>query len=172
MKRVLKWVGIGLGGLLGLLIVAVVVLAFLGGRKLNREYAVQPEAVMVEADTAVLERGQYLVSGGCTGFHGEKLGGTVFFEDPVLGSIPAPNLTSGQGGAAGVYSDTDFVQAIRHGVDNEGKALLIMPSAAFWQWKRSTTPRRARRRRCSKWTPPMANTWSIPATAAVVTGRR
>ncbi len=134
MKRVLKWIGIGLGGLLGLLVVAVAVLAFLGGRKLNREYAVQPEVVVVGNDTAVLERGQYLVSVGCAGCHGENLGGTAFFEDPVLGSIPAPNLTRGQGGAAAVYSDADFVRAIRQGIDSEGKPLMIMPSAAYWYY--------------------------------------
>jgi mono/diheme cytochrome c family protein len=134
MKRVLKWIGIGLGGLLGLLVVAVAVMAFLGGRKLNREYAVQPEVVVVEADTAVLERGQYLAATGCMGCHGENLGGTPFLDDPALGSLPAPNLTRGQGGAAAVYSDADFVRAIRHGIDSEGKPLIVMPSAAFWHY--------------------------------------
>lgn len=134
MNRVVKRIGMGLGGLLALLVLAVVVLALLGGRKLSREYVVQPEVVAVGSDTAILERGQYLVSVGCAGCHGENLGGATFFEDPVLGSIPAPNLTRGQGGAAAVYSDTDFVRAIRHGIDSEGKPLMIMPSAAFWHY--------------------------------------
>ena len=67
MKQVLKWIGIGLGGLLGLLVVVVVVLALLGSRKLNQIVAIEPEPVAVEADTAVLERGQYLVSVSCVG---------------------------------------------------------------------------------------------------------
>jgi len=134
MKRVLKWIGIGLGGLLGLLVVVVVVLALLGGRKLNQVVAIEPEPVAVEVDTAVLERGQYLVTVSCTGCHGDDLGGTAFFEDPVLGNIPAPNLTSGQGGAVAAYSEADFVRAIRHGVDPDGKPLMIMPASAFWHY--------------------------------------
>lgn len=132
MKRVLKSIGIGFAGLLGLLVVAVVVLSLLGGRKLNQEFVVAPDPVTVESDTAVLERGQYLVSVSCAGCHGDDLGGTAFFEDPALGNIPAPNLTSGQGGAVAAYSEADFVRAIRHGVTPDGKPIMIMPATAFW----------------------------------------
>lgn len=134
MKRILKLLGIGLGGLLGLLVVAVIVLSLLCVRKLNREFVVEPESIAIGSDTAVLERGQYLVSVSCTGCHGDDLGGTAFFEDPALGDIPAPNLTSGQGGAVAAYSEADFVRAIRHGVNPDGNPLMIMPSAAFWHF--------------------------------------
>jgi len=134
MRRVLKWIGISLGGLLGLLAVAVAVLTLLGGRKLNQTYAIEPEPVVVEVDTAVLERGQYLASMSCAGCHGDDLGGTAFFEDPALGNIPAPNLTAGQGGVGAAFSEVDFVRAIRHGVAADGQPLMIMPSAAFWHY--------------------------------------
>ncbi len=134
MKRVLKWIGIGLGTLVGLLILAIVVLALLGNRKLNQEYTIEPESVAVADDAAALERGQYLVSVSCAGCHGQELGGTAFFEEPALGSIPAPNLTSGQGGAAATYSDADFVRAIRHGLAPDGKPLMIMPATALWHY--------------------------------------
>ena len=109
-------------------------LAVLGSSKVNRQYDVEPEEVVVSQDTAVLNRGQYLVSVNCTSCHGENLGGTPFFNDPALGSIPAPNLTGGQGGAAAVYSDADFVRAIRHGIDPTGKPLMIMPAGAYWHY--------------------------------------
>lgn len=134
MKRILKSIGIGLASLLGLLVIAVAVMALLGGRKLSQEYVVEPDRVAVENDAAVLERGQYLASISCAGCHGSDLGGSAFFEDPALGTVPAPNLTSGQGGAAAVYSDADFVRAIRHGVSPDGKALMVMPAAAFWHY--------------------------------------
>lgn len=134
MKRVLKWVGIGLGGLLGLLLLVVAVLVVVGGNKLNKQYDVQSEPVAISDDTAVLQRGQYLFSVSCAGCHGDNLAGTAFFDDPVLGSIPAPNLTAGQGGAGVSFSDADFVRAIRHGIDNEGKPLMIMPASAFWHY--------------------------------------
>jgi len=134
MRRLLKWMAVGLGGMVVLLVAGITVLALLGGRKLNREYTVTPEPVLVSQDTAVLERGEYLVSVSCVGCHGNDLGGTPFFDDPALGSIPAPNLTAGQGGAAAVYSQVDFVRAIRHGVDPDGKPLMIMPATAFWHF--------------------------------------
>jgi len=115
-----------------LLVTGIIVLVLLGDRKLKRDYAVQPETVLVSQDTAVLERGEYLVSVSCVGCHGQDLGGTPFFDDPALGSIPAPNLTVGQGGAAAVFSQADFVRAIRHGVGPDGKPLMIMPANAFW----------------------------------------
>ena len=130
MRRILLW----LGSLLGLLILIVGALAALGSSKVNKQYDVEPEEMAVSQDTAVLNRGQYLVSVNCTGCHGDDLGGTPFFQDPALGTIPAPNLTSGQGGAAAVYSDADWVRAIRHGIDPDGKPLMIMPSAAFWHY--------------------------------------
>lgn len=134
MRRVMKWIGIVLGGLLGLLIIAVTVLTITGGSKLNKQYEIQSEPVAVLEETAVLERGQYLVSVSCIGCHGEDLGGTAFINDPALGTIPAPNLTAGQGGVGAVYNDEDFVRAIRHGVDSKGKPLAIMPSRAYWHY--------------------------------------
>jgi mono/diheme cytochrome c family protein len=49
----------------------------------------------------------------------------------MIGTIDAPNLTAGQGGVQATFSDDDLVRAIRHGVDPEGHALIVMPSAAF-----------------------------------------
>ncbi len=132
MKQILKWIGIGVGSLLGLLVVAVGIMVILAGSRLNKTYDIQPEPVAIGEETAVLERGQYIYSTNCAGCHGDDLSGTPFFDDPALGSIPATNLTTGEGGIGDAYSDVDFVRAIRHGVAPDGKALAIMPSAAFW----------------------------------------
>ena len=47
-----------------------------------------------------------------------------------MGSLYAPNLTSGEGGT-GDFTDEDFVRAIRHGVGPDGKRLAIMPSEFY-----------------------------------------
>jgi hypothetical protein len=61
-------------------------------------------------------------------FSGEPL-----IDDPVIGFLPAPNLTSGQGGAGGVYTDADWIQVLRHGIDpREGRALIAMPSMNYY----------------------------------------
>jgi len=41
------------------------------------------------------------------------------------------NLTSGLGGIGSVFTDTDYVRAIRHGIGRDNKSLLIMPSEQY-----------------------------------------
>jgi hypothetical protein len=45
--------------------------------------------------------------------------------------VVASNLTSGKDGIGGRYTDVDFVRAIRHGVGDDGRDLVIMPSNYF-----------------------------------------
>lgn len=132
MKKVLKWFGIALAGLVGFLVLAVIGLTASANNRLNKTYEVTPAAVSIPADAAAIERGKYIYSTSCAGCHGDDLAGTRFFDDPALGYIPAPNLTAGQGGIGGIYTDTDFVCAIRHGLDSGNKPLMIMPSKAYW----------------------------------------
>jgi len=44
-----------------------------------------------------------------------------WFDGGPLGTIDSANLTSGEGGLADDFSTEDFVRAIRHGIDQEGK---------------------------------------------------
>ena len=129
MKKALKWLGIVLAGLVGLLAVAVVVLYFLGTNRLNKTYDIQAEAIAIPNDEATLARGQHLVEGGalCTICHGQDLSGDVEFEDPMVGSVYSSNIT----GLDATFSDADFVRAIRHGVDPDGKPLILMPSHLY-----------------------------------------
>jgi len=134
MRRVLKWLVIGVVGLVVVLAAAAAVLAFRGNSRMTRAYAVEPAPVAMAQDAAATERGQYLASYSCTGCHGDDLGGTVMFSQPGIGTIPAPNLTSGAGGIGAEYSDTDLVRAIRHGVDKDGQPLAIMPARSYWHY--------------------------------------
>ena len=131
MKRAWQWIGIGLGSLVGLIGLMAMVLSLIGSGKLNKQYDVVGQSLTIPEDSAALERGQYVYTTHCSGCHGADLGGTPFFADPALGNIPAPNLTMGQGGIGSRYSSADFVRAIRHGVDADGRPLAIMPSGAF-----------------------------------------
>jgi mono/diheme cytochrome c family protein len=131
MRKVIKWIGIVIGGLVVLIIVFVGVMFATGTARLNKSYAVQPATVNIPDDADAIERGAYLYSFSCAGCHGEDGSGKVVFDDPALGYIPGPNLTAGQGGVGSVYTVADFVRAIRHGVDTEGKPLMIMPSKGY-----------------------------------------
>jgi hypothetical protein len=52
MKKALKWIGILLGGLVGLIILAVVILSSSADARLNKAYAIQPAAVVISMDNA------------------------------------------------------------------------------------------------------------------------
>ena len=61
MKKVLKWAGIVLGSILGLLIIAAVALYFVGGSRIDRSYDIQVESVAIPTDEEAIARGQHLV---------------------------------------------------------------------------------------------------------------
>lgn len=134
MKKTLKWIGILLGGLIVLVLLAVFGLSLSANARLNKTYAINPETVTIPTDAASIEEGKRLVSIYCTSCHGDDLGGTAFFNDPSLARVDAPNLTRGQGGAGAEFADADWVRAIRHGVDPEGKPLFIMPAGDFYNF--------------------------------------
>lgn len=132
MKKVLKRIGIVLGGLIGAIIIAVLGLSFRANARLNKTYDVQPEAVTIPVDADAIAEGERLASFYCTGCHGTNLGGKDFFSDPALAVVDAPNLTPGNGGVGNQYSDADWVRAIRHGIDPPGKPLFVMPAKDFY----------------------------------------
>jgi mono/diheme cytochrome c family protein len=132
MKKVLKWFGILIGGVLVLIILLGIGLNVSTSIRLNKNYEIPVSQVSVPNDSASIEHGAYIYKTTCAGCHGKDLSGTAFFNDPAIGSIPAPNLTSGLGGLDNYTSDQDYILAIRHGVSPEGKPLVIMPSEAFW----------------------------------------
>lgn len=129
MRKVLKWVGIVLSVLVGLLVLAVAVLYGISSSRLNRTYRIQPADIAIPTDPAALQRGRHLAEAvtGCAGCHGDNLGGKVFIDDPQVGRIFSANLTAGTGGIGATYADADWVRAIRHGVGPDGKLLLMPP---------------------------------------------
>lgn len=94
MKRVLRWLGIGLGGLLALAVLALVFVYIASSRIIARTYDVPLVALEVPTDSVLLADGQRLTAlWGCAGCHGDRLAGELMFEQLFLGRIAAPNLT-------------------------------------------------------------------------------
>ena len=132
MKKALKWIGIVLGGLVGLLVLAVIILFIMGGSKAGTVYNVPQETITGPTDAETMAHGEVLANvSGCTSCHIQNLSGETFFDDGMMGTMAAPNLTSGQGGIGSHYTDADWERAIRHGVRPDGTGLLIMPSQHF-----------------------------------------
>jgi mono/diheme cytochrome c family protein len=132
MKKIIKWVGIVLGALLALVVLIVLVGYVLGGVRMNRTYDVPEEAISVPTGSESLELGQHWAAVYCVECHGEDLGGTAFFDDPIIGTINGSNLTTGEGGASAEMSDAEIARAIRHAVDHGGRGLMIMPSRGYF----------------------------------------
>lgn len=132
MKRILKWIGIIVGGLVALVVIAVLGMIVSADSRFNKKYDIQAEAVVIPTNEASLAVGKHWAEMHCQGCHGEDLSGGPFFEDPALGYVDAPNLTSGQGGIGGAYTDADWVRAIRHGIKQDGTSVFIMPSNDFY----------------------------------------
>lgn len=133
MRKTLKWVGIGLAGVLVLLLATGVVLSYLGGKRLARHFDVRPAAILVPTDEAAIERGRHLAAAItlCHACHGDNLGGKAIFEAPAIAAVYATNLTRGRGGIGHVYTDEDYVRAIRNGINRDGRGLLIMHADAY-----------------------------------------
>ena len=122
----------------------VVVLFFVGSRKVNRTYDVEIASVGTATDAASIAKGKHYVEaiGVCQVCHGQDLAGpdvdqckvvpcTAFSDDPLFGKLMPSNLTSGLGGIGNAFTDEDYVRAIRHGIGRDRKALIIMPSDVF-----------------------------------------
>lgn len=134
MKTVFKWIGIVLIGVLVLLVLAAGAVYVISNNHMNKTYAVNPAPVAVPAaDSSVLAHGEHIaLIRGCKDCHGDNLAGKIFFDDDALARLYSANLTSGEGGIGGSYTDVDWVRSIRHGINPAGRPLLFMPSHEFY----------------------------------------
>lgn len=133
MRKLLKWIGYIVGGLVAIILIAVGFAYAKTSSRMNRTYPTEVTAVPMLTDSTSLEHGRHLVVavGKCVFCHGDNLGGKMMADDPAFGTIWSANLTRGKGGVGATYDDADYVRAIRYGVRKNGKPLIFMPSDAF-----------------------------------------
>jgi hypothetical protein len=103
-RKILKWISIVLGSLIGLLVLAFVVLYIIGSAKWNKlhgKYEVPVETIPIPTDQASIARGEHIATIRMCGYcHTETLSGE---SDAVPGlvTLTFPNLTAGAGGVVG-----------------------------------------------------------------------
>lgn len=133
MKRLLKWIGYILGGIVAVIVVFLVVIYVVTSTRMGKTYPTKVETVAIPSDPAALERGRHLAVavGKCTDCHGDNLAGKMMADDPVFARLWSANLTRGKGGTGTSYTDADYIRSIRYGVGPDGKPLIFMPSEAF-----------------------------------------
>jgi mono/diheme cytochrome c family protein len=133
MQKIIKLFGIITGVVIVVLAVALGAAFAVSETRLNKNYRVDPDTIVVSSNTETIAEGERLAKlRGCTDCHGADLGGQLMLADPAIGTIYASNLTAGEGGVGKYYDDNDYLRAIRHGVTPDGNGLLIMPSAEYF----------------------------------------
>ena len=126
MKRVLKWIGITLGTLV---IVAGVAIYGVSEYRLHQTFDIVAAPITVPTDSAGLAAGRHIFeTRGCEGCHGPGLSGKVFFDDPWIARLVAPNVPKAIRG----YSDPELARLLRHGVRPSGQGVAVMPSSMFY----------------------------------------
>lgn len=132
MKKLLKWLGIVVVGIVGLVVILGLGVYFLSEQRGNKTYQANVESFEIPTDAASIAEGERLVAiRACSDCHGADLGGGVLLEDPMLGNFYGPNLTTGQGSVTTDFTAEDWARAVRHGIGPDGEGLLIMPATDY-----------------------------------------
>jgi cytochrome c553 len=129
-KRVLKWVGVGLGGIVAVVVLAAFCVYVLSEREIRRQYSDVPLTnIVVPHDAESIAKGRRLATiYGCfNSCHGDRMQGLKLFDEPGIARINAPNLTR----VVREYTDAELERLLRHGVKRDGTSTWLMPSPMF-----------------------------------------
>jgi mono/diheme cytochrome c family protein len=127
MKKILRWLGIGLGALVGLLLVAAIVIFAMSEFALRKEHRAEAELISRPTPAQLADAPRQARILGCVSCHGEGLSGKVMFDAPGVARVFAPNLTQ----IAAKASDQQLAAAIRQGIRHDGRSLFVMPSPMY-----------------------------------------
>jgi mono/diheme cytochrome c family protein len=129
-KRIFKWLGVGVGSLVALVVVTAITVYLLSEHEVKRLYTeVQLRDIPVPTDADSILKGKRLATiYGCfNSCHGDRMQGLKLYDEPGIARINAPNLTR----VVREYSNAELERLIRHGVKRDGTSTWIMPSQMF-----------------------------------------
>ena len=126
MKRILKWTAITVVSIVAVLLIVI----YAGSEyRLRQTFEIAATPIDVPTDSTAIARGRHVFeTRGCEGCHGEGLQGKVFFDQPMLARLVAPNVVRAIKG----YSNSDLARLLRHGVRPNGTGVAVMPSSMFY----------------------------------------
>lgn len=134
MAKILKRVVVGL---IGIVVIAIVLIFIISSIRWNNEYhgyEIPVDILSIPTDEESIAWGEHIANTRyCRTCHGPTLSGDYLVNDPMVAVVAAPNLTSGAGGIGSSYTDDDWIRAIRHGVGQDGRGLIAMPSRVWHQ---------------------------------------
>jgi mono/diheme cytochrome c family protein len=140
MRKALKWIGIVLGGLVGLIVVVVIGLLIYGQVSFKRTLQRPVHEIAADTSPEGVARGEYLVRtvigcGQCHSPDGEQGALIGMVENinlgPISGVFATPNLTPDKDTGLGAWTDGEIARAIREGLDKDGVELVVMPASQF-----------------------------------------
>jgi len=127
MRTALRWVGYLAGFLLLLVILAAAYVWIVSSNGLTSRADAHAETLAAATPAQLADGTRQLSILGCVSCHGEGLRGKLFFDEPNVAKLYAPNLTL----VAAQADDQRLAQAIRQGVGHDGRSLFVMPSAQY-----------------------------------------
>ena len=127
MKKALRWAGIGLASLVGLVLVAAFVIFVMSEMVLREQHQAAAETLVAPDPAFLADAPRQAKVLGCTNCHGENMRGKVMADVPNVIRILAPNIAE----LAPKLSDQQLAAAIRQGIGHDGRALFVMPSPQY-----------------------------------------
>lgn len=127
-KKVLKWIGIVLGGLVSLLVVVIIGSLIYRQMSFKRTYANRPfHPITADTSTKGMVSGKYLAENvmscdeACHSQFGQPFAGgsEAIHEGSISGVFAVPNLTPDQETGLSGWSDAEVARAIREGIDKD-----------------------------------------------------
>ena len=132
MNKVLKWIGAVILVFAAGAVVAVLWAFLTSNARANETYEIETAELTIPRDAESIAEGQRLAAiRACNECHGSDYGGDLLIDDPALGTIYSPNITSG--GETADYTPREWDLAIRHGVGPDNKPLFVMPSNDYYR---------------------------------------
>ena len=131
LRSLIKWLLLGLGGIVGLAVLAIATIYVLIVSDLDRTFNVVGTKIAVPDDEASIAEGKRLARlRGCyDGCHGKTTTGSILIEIPDGTRLIAPDL----GRTAREYSIEELDRVIRHGIRPDGTSVILaMPSSMFY----------------------------------------
>lgn len=125
--KVLRFAGYTLAVLLALAVLAALGLYLASERILRAPATATPAHLAAPTAAQRADAHRQLRVLGCLNCHGAGLQGRLFFDEPGVARLHAPNLTR----IAAKASDADLERAIRQGIGHAGKPLFVMPSQQY-----------------------------------------
>lgn len=129
MKKLLKWLGFAVLGLIAVLVFALLYVNFAFDREMARQYRVaETLSVPLPTDPNEIAEGKRLAQlTGCIHCHGENLEGGAAIDIPGIARFVPPNISK----VMPSYSDAQLVGLLRRGVKPDGTGVWLMASQMF-----------------------------------------